>query len=85
MNAKEKIQQIEQVLHDGFRDLLAILQTRVKNKDRASPNMGTLKLTMIRLGLDEYLQRSQSSDMIWDLIESPDSMLNSKRPETDVV
>ena len=68
-----------------FRDLLAILQTRVKNEDRASPNMCTLKLTMIRLGLGEYFQRSQSSDTIWDTIEEPDRMLNSKRPETDVV
>ena len=68
-----------------FRNLLAILKTRVKNKDRAAPNMGTLKITMIRLGLGEYLQRSQTSNAIWDPIEEPDGMLNCKRPETDVV
>ena len=68
-----------------FRNLLSILETRVKNKDRAPPNMGMLKITMIRLGLGEYLQRSQSSNVIWDLIEEPDSMLNCKRPKTNVV
>jgi len=47
--------------------------------------MCTLKLTMIRLGLGEYFQRSQTSDTIWDSIEEPDSMLNGNRPETDVV
>ena len=68
-----------------FRDLLAILETRVKNKDRAAPNMCTLEISMIRLGLGEDLQRSQSSNAIWDAIEEPDSMLNCKRPETNVV
>ena len=68
-----------------FRDFLAILEARVKNEDRAAPNMGTLKVTMIRLGLGEYLQRSQSSNAIWDSIEEPDGMLNCKRPETNVV
>ncbi len=68
-----------------FRDLLAILEMRVKNKDRASPNMSMLKITMIRLGLGECLQKNQSSNAIWDSIEQPDGILNSKRPEMDVV
>jgi hypothetical protein len=63
-----------------FRDLLAILETRVKNKDRATPNMGTLKITMIRLGLGECLQRSQTSNLVRDTIEEPDGMLDSKGP-----
>ena len=68
-----------------LRDLPANLETRVKNKDRASPNMSTLEVTMIRLGLGEYFQRRQSSNAIRNLVEQPDSMLNSKRPEMNVV
>ena len=68
-----------------FRDLLAVLETRVKNKDRAAPNMCTLEISMIRLGLGVYFQRSQPSNAIRDLIEEPDVMLNSKGPEMDVV
>ncbi len=47
--------------------------------------MSALEVTMIRLGLGEYFKRSQSSNAIRDSIEEPDSMLNGKRPETDVV
>jgi len=47
--------------------------------------MSALEVTMIRLGLGEYFQRSQCSNAIRDSIEQPDGMLNSKRPETDVV
>ena len=39
-----------------LRDLPANLETRVKNKDRASPKMCTLKMAMIRLGLGKYFQ-----------------------------
>jgi hypothetical protein len=56
------------------------LETRVKNKDRAAPNMGTLKITMIRLGLGEYLQRSQTSNAVRDTIEELDGMMDSKGP-----
>ncbi len=69
-----------------LKDLPAILEMRrVKTKDRASINMSTLMITLIRLGLGEYLQRSQSSYAVWASIEQPDSMLNSKQPEMDVV
>jgi hypothetical protein len=47
--------------------------------------MSALEVMMIRLGLGEYFQRSQSSNAIRDLIEQPDGILNGKRPETDVV
>ena len=68
-----------------FRNLFAILLTRVKNKDRASPHMSALEVTIIRLDLGEYFQRSQPSNTIRDSIEQPNGMLNRKRPETDVV
>ncbi len=68
-----------------FRNLLAILKVRVKNKDRAAPNVRMLEISMIRLGLGEDLQRRQSRNAIWDAIEEPDSMLNRKRPETNFV
>jgi hypothetical protein len=38
-----------------FGDLLAILKMGVKDKDRASPHMGMLKVMVIRLGLGENL------------------------------
>ena len=60
-----------------FRDFLAILETRVKNKDRASPNMCTLKIAMVRLGLGKYFQRSQASNVIRDTIEEPDRYLEA--------
>jgi hypothetical protein len=47
--------------------------------------MSTLEVTMIRLDLGEYFQRSQSSNAIRDSILQPNGTLNSKRPETDVV
>ena len=40
-----------------FGNLLAILQTRVKNEDRATPNMSTLKIRMIRFGFGKHFQR----------------------------
>ena len=63
-----------------FRDFLALMEVRVKNKDRASPNMCMLKITMIRLGLGKYFQRSQTSNTVRDTIEEPDGMLDGKGP-----
>jgi hypothetical protein len=40
-----------------FGNLLAILQAMVKNKDRATSNMSTIKITMIRFGLGKHFQK----------------------------
>ncbi len=58
---------------------------RVKNEDGTAPNTNTLEITMIRLGLGKYFQRSQTRNAIRDSNEQPDGMLNSKGPGTDVV
>jgi hypothetical protein len=66
-------------------NLLAILETMVQHKNGATPNVCILKLLMIRLGLGENSKWSQTGDSIWNAIEQPHCMLNSKRPEMYIV
>ena len=52
-------------------NLLAILETRVQHKNGVTPKVCTLKLLMIRLGLGENFEWSQTCDPIWNVIEQP--------------